>query len=126
MPEIRHTQRDASPEIESATILIPDDADWGTGTFTTIFTPELFKTIRGGGSVSSVMLNAPSFEITLTVNTNGDVVAGLGRPDEPNPSDQIVFVLPLIPRAKHEVHVSFINWNVTGIFLNGNLLPTKS
>ncbi len=72
------------------------------------------------------MVNPPSFEIMLTVNANRTVVAGLGRPDEANPADQMIFELPFIPRAKHEIQVSFINWNVTGIFLNGNLLPTKS
>jgi len=31
MPEIRHQQPNASPEIELGEIHIPDDQDWGTG-----------------------------------------------------------------------------------------------
>ena len=125
MPEIRHTQTNGNPEIKSATIHIPDDADLGTGTFTTIFVPEAFK----GKSVNSTMLNNEVlFEITLTVNSNGAVVAGLGRPDEPHPSDQIIFELPsgIQYADKHEIRVSFIHWNVTGIFLDGTLLSNKS
>ena len=127
MPEIRHQQPNASPEIELGEIHIPDDADWGIGSFTTVLAPNALKTRK---VISSIMLNPPAFQISMTVNPNGDVMVGLGRADESQPSDQRTFLFPDTPRAikfsdKHEIRVSFIRWNITSAFLDGNLLAAK-
>lgn len=127
MPEIKHQQAGGSPEVESGTIHIPDDGDWGTGTFTTVLAPNALKARK---VISSIMLNAPAFQVSASLNPNGDVVVLLGKADGSDPTDRQVFLLPRTARAirladKHELRVSFIQWNITGAFLNGVLLDTK-
>ena len=127
MPEINHQQLGDSPEIESGAIHIPDDSDFGTGTFTTVLAPDA---LRARKVISSIMLFPPAFQVSVTVNPNGDVVVWLGRADEPQPADQRVFEFPDTPRAvklaeKHEIRVSFIRWNITSAFLDDALLSAK-
>ena len=74
MPAIKHQQRNACPEISLGEIHIPDDADLGTGTFTNTFSPRALPPTK---VISSIMINAPSFQVAATVNPNSEItVAG--------------------------------------------------
>ena len=89
MPEIRHQQPGGSPEISRAEIQIPDDSDLGTGTFTTAFKSKAFSS---GKDRSSIMMNAPGFQVSATVNSNGELVVLLGKAQQPE--HKMTFVLP--------------------------------
>ena len=108
MPEIKHQQLDASPEILSAEIHIPDDKDLGTGTFTINLAP---KALTPAKVISSAMVNRPNFQISVTVNPNGNVAVMLGRT---NPLDSAIFRLPQdVKRGPaHTLTIQFTAWHI--------------
>ncbi len=108
MPEIKHQQLDASPEIWSAEIHIPDDQDFGTGTFTTNFAPKALVPTR---VISSAMVNRPNCQISVTVNPNGKVAVVLGRT---GPLDQAIFRLPQYVKKgpAYTLTIQFAAWHI--------------
>ncbi|TMD43853.1 MAG: hypothetical protein E6I88_00145 [Chloroflexi bacterium] len=65
MAEIKHQQPGGSPEVSGSVIHIPNDADMGTGTFTTEFKSNALPATK---VIMSAIVNAPVFQITATVN----------------------------------------------------------
>ena len=124
MPEIKHQQRNASPEISLAEIHIPDDTDWGAGTFTTKFSP---RALPATSVIASAMINAPRFQIIATVNPNGEVPVQLGRADGTDPLDSAVFLLPtkLRPSKRHTLQIEFASWHIMAASLNHQQLNKK-
>ena len=127
MPAIVLQQKGSTPQISSATIQIPDDKDFGTGTFITVLVPNALK---AGEVITSTMYHLPYFHTTATVNPNGDVAVLLARADGSSPPNQRTFLLPRTPRAKnvseeHELSISFVDWNITSASLDGDLLEAK-
>jgi hypothetical protein len=116
MPEIKHQQLGASPQIEVGEIHIPDDADMGTGTFTTVYKA---RALRSNDAVTSIMLKAPEFQISVTVNRNGDVPVLLGRTDS-EPASRITYRLPqYVSDAKHTIRVDFVKWHIMSATYDG-------
>jgi hypothetical protein len=123
VPEIRHQQPGASPEISLAEIHIPDDSDWGTGTFTTVLTPSALLSTK---HISSLMLNAPHFQISVTINPNRNIPILIGKADGSDPMHRVTYVLPHgvdLREAKWLV-VHFAGWRIMGASLDGAHLST--
>ena len=112
MAELRLEIPSSSPEITKAEVYFPDDADLGTGTFTTTFEPNVFPPSK---VIMSIALNVPAFQMSTTVNPNRDLVVLLGRADGSDPMAQKSFDMPeRIPRnVPHSVGVSFSGWQIT-------------
>ncbi len=120
LPEIRRQLLDPSPEIESGEIQIPDDQDWGTGTFITVLKPNALPSNKG---IASVIVEAPQFQVSLTVNPNKEVHAALGKVNSfPFPT---TFQLPdnIVVSSPHTLIVAFKDWRVLSLTLDGDLLP---
>lgn len=124
MPEIRHRQQNAAPEIDYAEIHIPDDTDWGTGSFTTVFKPNSLTATK---TIASIMFNAPRFQMSVTVNPNREVLVALGPADGSDPRSAETFTLTPIAdvSAIHTLAARFRNWQVTGLELDGVVLPRR-
>ena len=124
MPEIRHRQRNAAPEIDYAEIHIPDDTDWGTGSFTIVFKPDALAATK---AIASIILNAPRFQLSVTVNPNMEVPVALGRADGSDPSSTETFTLTPIAdvSAIHTLVARFRDWRVIGLALDGVVLPRR-
>jgi len=122
MPEIRHRQDDANPEIDYAEIHIPNDTDWGTGSFTTVYKP---NALTSTNTIASIMLNAPRFQISVTVNTNREVPVAVGSADGPR-SAEIFTLTPIADvSAIHTLVARFRNWQVIALELDGVVLPRR-
>jgi len=121
VPEIKHQQLGGSPWILSAEIHIPNDSDLGTGTFTTAFKAKAFSS---GSDIASIMMNLPAFQISATVNANGDIPVLIGRAE---PQHQLMFVLPkgLDPAPPHTLRVEFTKWRIVAASIDGKQLAQK-
>jgi hypothetical protein len=120
VPEIKHQQLDPSPETSSSEIHIPDDADMGTGTFTVVFKPRVLPASK---VIASAIVYAPTFQLTATVNPNGEIPVLLGDTNSP-PKHRLVVRLPgsvYRPHA-HTLKVAFANWQITAVTLDGQPL----
>ncbi len=125
MPEIKHRQENASPEIEYAEIYIPDDRVLGTGSFKTVIKP-------GGLSkkkvVSSIMINVPAFQISINFNPpTREIPVLLGFANGSDPISRKVYLFPenMSVSDSHEFEVTFKNWGITGLFMDKVSLGLK-
>ena len=118
MGEQKHRQVGGGPGIEFAEILLPDDADWGSGSYTTIFAA---KALPAKKAMMSAMINLPRFQITVSVNVNGIVTILLG---DTNPKDRAQLQLPWgLERSRtHSLQIQFEGWTVVGALLDGKAL----
>ncbi|MCJ7744059.1 MAG: hypothetical protein MUO99_05815 [Dehalococcoidales bacterium] len=92
MSEIRHRQEKPSPEIDYAEIYIPDDRHLGTGLFKTVTKPGALST---GQAVSSLMINVPTFQISLNLNPlTKEIPVLLGFADNRDPISRKVYFFP--------------------------------
>ena len=124
MPEIRHQVPGSAPGVQFAEIHIPNDEDWGTGTFTTIFAPDAFSS---GHVVASVMFNLPTFGISVTVNPNRYIPVLLGRADGSPPTARKTFVLSVAFDAsmRHICMAAFGDWQVLDLTMDDAPLAEK-
>ena len=102
-------------EVDRAEIHIPDDADLGTGTFTTFLTPRALLTHYG---IHSHMANGSAFHIVVNVDPDHQVAVILGQVE---PRDKGAFMLPdaVDFRLAHALTVTFAAWKITGASLGG-------
>lgn len=126
MPEIKHRQENASPEIEYAEIHIPDDRVLGTGSFKTVIKP-------GGLSkekvVSSIMINVPVFQISVNLNpSTGEIPVLLGLADDSAPISSRTFIIPddVDFSDKHEFEATFKSWRVVKLCMDGAPLSSPT
>jgi hypothetical protein len=124
VPPIKVQQPGKAPEIASAEIQIPDDADLGTGSFSTSFKRGASWTTK---SFMSVMMNPPAFQITATTNPNREVPVLLGRADGSDPMSRVVFILPasIDESAPHVLRVDFSRWRIVSASFDGAPLTTQ-
>ena len=123
MPEIKRRQVSASPEIEYAEIHIPDDRHLGTGRFTTVTKP---SALSSGKAVSSIMFNPPLFQISLNLNpSTGEIPVLLGAANGSDPTSRKVFLFQeqVSLADSHEFKVTFEDWQITGLYIDGTSLP---
>lgn len=123
MAEIRHQQPKGAPGISFAEIHMPDDNDWGTGSFTTVFEPAALKKHK---AIASIMINAPRFQISATANANGEIPVLLGRADGSGPVDKQIFVLPenFDALPAHTLKIEFIKWRILAAYLDDTPLTS--
>ena len=123
MAEIRRQQPKGAPGISFAEIHMPDDKDWGTGTFTTVFEPAALKKHK---AIGSIMINPPRFQISATINANGRIPVLLGRADGSHAVDKKLFVLPkdfdVLP--SHTLKIEFVKWRIVVAHLDDTPLTS--
>ncbi len=124
MPAIKHRQPNASPEVEYGEINIPDDKNLGTGTFTTLLKP---NALLGTKTISSIMINAPRFQISVNINPGTkEIPVLLGRADADHISGKIFLLSANIdPTVSHTFVAAFENGQVLGLELDGTPLKVK-
>ena len=118
-----HRQVSASPEIEYAEIHVPDDRHLGTGNFTTVTKP---SALSSGKAVSSIMFNPPLFQISLNLNpSTGEIPVLLGAANGSDPTSRKVFFFQeqVSLADSHEFKVTFEDWQITGLYVDGTSLP---
>ncbi len=123
MPEIRHRQANPSPEIDYAEIHIPDDRHLGTGNFITVTKPSALST---GKAVSSIIFNPPVFQISLNLNPSTrqiPVLLGLANGSAPTSGKTYLFPGNVSTLDSHEFKVTFEDWQITALYMDGTLLP---
>ena len=125
MPEIKHQQPNASPEVSMSEIHIPDDSDLGTGTFTINFVPNSLPPTE---VISSLIVNPPAFQISATLNPNLDVPALIGKADGSEPTHKVTFRLPdnISKDNEHTLIIRFAGWRILAATLDGIQLQTGS
>ena len=119
MPEIRHQQLSSAPEILSSEIHIPDDSDWGTGTFTTNFSPSSLPPKR---AIVASMINSPRFQITATLNANRDMPVLIGSADEPRNKAMLLLPDHIKQSVGHQLVIQFSAWQIRSATFDGKTL----
>jgi len=122
VPPIVHQQLNPSPEITSSEIQIPDDQDWGTGTFTVVLKPTWLPHTN---VIAAAIINAPRFQLTATFNPNGELPVLLGSAEAPR--SRVTFVVPPVKqRRPHVLRIEFAAWQVFAAFLDDVPLKTAA
>ncbi len=119
MAEIKHREDNPIPGVDYSEIHIPDEHDLGTGKFTTMV-PE--KTFSKMNPVISNVMHDPYFLLIISINLGIDqVTAVLGKTHDEPPISRKVFNIPKDFNVEdaHEFTVSFKEWDVTEMKLNG-------
>jgi hypothetical protein len=120
--EIKHQQSSASSGISLMEIHIPDDGDAGTGTFTVTLRP---VSVPPDKMIPAIVTRHPIFEISVNLFPEGDLSVLLGKFDGSEPMEVAAFALPNKPKAVHTVKVTFNQWHVLGVLLDGLPLMRK-
>lgn len=125
MADIKHRQHGGAPGIEYAEIYIPDDKLLGNGIFTTVLKPDALTKNK---PIISIMINVPIFQISVNINPGTkEIPVLLGKADGTEPLSKKLFLIPETLRTTktNKLVVKFINWEITGLTLNGVDLPQK-
>ena len=119
MAEIKHREDNPIPGVDYSEIRIPDEHDLGTGEFTTML-PK--KALSKMNPIISNVMNDPYFMLIISINLGIDqVTAVLGKTHDEPPISRKVFNIPKDFNVEdaHEFTVSFKEWDVTEMKLNG-------
>ncbi len=122
MAEIKSREEEPLPGITCSEIHIPDENILGTGTFITVLEEGAFG--KKNPIISSVM-NEPVFVLILSMNIAIEsATAMIGKSQNTPPLDRKVFNIPkdIDGKGVLSFNVSFNDWEITGIDLNGNSL----
>ena len=123
MGEIRYRQPTPQKGIEYGEIHIPDDQDFGTGTFAMEIQAGAMTPTKGS---AYLMVNAPRFQISVNVDTKAKRInAAVGGAAGQDPSDLRIYAFP--PKTDltlaNVITVQFGGWKITQLNLNGQVLP---
>jgi hypothetical protein len=118
MGEIRHKQVGGGGGIEYVEIVMPDERDWGTGSYVTVFRP---KPMASKEVVMSALVNLPRFQVTASINPDGLVAVLLG---DSQPKDRVRLQLPQeMSRGKlHSLQIDFASWRVVNVLFDSQAL----
>ncbi|UCH81381.1 MAG: hypothetical protein JSW20_01895 [Nitrospiraceae bacterium] len=122
MAEIRSREQEPVPGITYSEIHIPDESILGTGTFITVLEEGAFG--KKNPIISSVM-NEPVFVLILSLNIAiASATAMIGKSQNTPPLDRKVFNIPknIDSTGVLSFEVSFKDWDIIGIDLNGKKL----
>ena len=122
MAEIKSREEGPVPGISYSEIHIPDEKSLGTGTFMNVLEEGAFG--KKNPIISSIM-NEPVFVLIISMNIAIEsVTAMIGKSQNTPALDRKVFKIPLDVDTKSilSFKVSFDDWDITGIELNGNKL----
>jgi hypothetical protein len=130
MSAIKNRRNNPITELAYQEIDIPNDRDLGTGAFRfqakkdTMTPPER----PGPKAISAAVINPPRFQISAAINPGTkEIPVLLGRADGTNPLSSVVFLMPAqfdIAQV-HDFEVSFSNWQVTAMTMDGQNLSRK-
>jgi len=123
--EIKSREEEPLPGITYSEIHIPDENNLGTGTFVTVLEEGAFG--KKNPIISSIM-NEPEFVLILSMNAAIEsATAMIGKSQNTQPLDRKVFKFPADMDTKIVLSfkVSFDNWNISGIEVNGNKLAAS-
>ena len=127
MSEIKSREDGPVPGVEYSEINIPDDNKMGTGSFSTVLEPKAMKKIN---PIISSIQNEPVFLMIVSINLAIEqATAMIGKSHNTPPLDRKVFNIPKdIDLLKaNDFSVSFSDWDVQGMTLNGiSLKPAES
>ncbi|MEN8264948.1 MAG: hypothetical protein ABFR82_15970 [Nitrospirota bacterium] len=119
MAELKHREDNPIPGVDYSEIRIPDEKYLGTGEFTTMVPKKALSKIN---PIISNVMNDPYFLLIVSINLGIDqVTAVLGKTHDEPPISRKVFNIPKDFDVKdaHDFTVSFKEWDVTGMTLNG-------
>ena len=122
MAEIKSREEEPIPGITYSEIHIPDENSLGTGTFITVLEEGAFG--KKNPIISSIM-NEPEFVLILSMNVAIEsATAMIGKSQNTQPLDRKVFKIPTEVDTKEVLRfkVSFDDWDIKGIEINGNKL----
>ena len=122
MSEIKSREDGPVPGVQYSEINIPDDKEMGTGSFTTVLEPKAMKKIN---PIISSIENEPVFLMIVSINIAIEqATAMIGKSHNTPPLDRKVFNIPqgIDLLQANDFSVSFDDWDVTGMRLNGNNL----
>ncbi|MCX2741993.1 hypothetical protein [Pontibacter anaerobius] len=117
MGKVNFRQESPQAGIKYSIINIPDDSNLGTGSFTTVYEK---AAVAKNEAIGSMMVNAPAFQISVTINpATKEVPALLGRADGAN-LNRKAFKLPVDLASKGDcaVVVDFEDWTIKSMTLN--------
>jgi hypothetical protein len=129
MPEARLQRMGICPEIAFEEVRFPDDADFGTGTFTAVLSPRALlspKVIFAVGAVNRPTADRRIFQISATIYPNRDIPVLLEKDDLP--VHQVIFQMPHWPdlRVAQTLTVEFSAWRIVGAAMGGQALSAGS
>lgn len=122
MPEIKSREDGPVPGIDSSEIHIPDDSDFGTGTFRTVLKEDILGKIN---PIISSIDNEPEFLMLVTVNSAiEEINVMLGKSEKEKPLSRVIFKMPkdIDSKAAHTIDAHFSGWKVTEVVLDGEKL----
>jgi hypothetical protein len=122
MPEIKSREEGPVPGVKYSEIHIPDEKVLGTGSFTTVLDPAALKKIN---PIISSIQNEPEFIMVVSINIAIEqITAMIGKSYNSPPLDRRVFTIPtgIDLLKENDFTVSFDDWDIQGIKLNGNNL----
>lgn len=120
MKEIKSREANPIPGVEYSEIHIPDEHNLGTGEFVTMLEPKALSKIN---PIISNVMNEPYFLLIVSINLGIDeVTAVLGKTHDEPPISRKVFTIPKEINVKdaHDFSVSFKEWEIKGMKLNGD------
>jgi len=124
MSEIKSREDGPVPGVAYSEVHIPDDKKLGTGSFTTVLEPTALKKIN---PIISSIQNEPVFLMIVSINIAIEqATAMIGKSHNTPPLDRRVFTIPkgIDLMQVNDFSVSFSDWDITGMKLNGNNLQT--
>src|SRR5438093_8596900 len=120
MPEMRHRQPNPAPGLAFTEIMLPDETDVSTGTYTI----GIKRGVLGGkDKIVAAAINAPRFQVELSIDPQtGVITAAVGPTNAPVTKREIELPDGLDRKAAHTLEVRFKNWSVTEVLLGGQKL----
>jgi hypothetical protein len=122
--EIKSREEEPLPGITYSEIHIPDETSLGTGTFITVLEEGAFG--KKNPIISSIM-KEPEFVLILSMNIAIEsATAMIGKSQNTPALDRKVFKIPADVDTREVISfkISFDDWDITGIELNGNKLES--
>ncbi len=122
MAEIKSRSDKPVPGIDYSELFIPDEQNLGTGTFKTVLESDAMKK---NNPIISTIVNEPVFKLFVNINLAIDeITVLLGKADKSPPISRDIFEIPKSFKADgvHKFNVTFKEWKVTSLELNGNSL----
>ncbi len=128
MAEIKSREQTPIAGIEYSEIIIPDEKELGTGTFTTVLKPDAMAKIS---PIISTIINEPVFKLMVNILfAEKEVTVLLGKADKSPPLAREVFQLPEGIELSKVIRfdVIFGEWKIKGLEMDGknlDMVPVK-
>ncbi len=118
MAGIKNRENNPVPGIDYSEIIIPDEQNLGTGTFTTVLEPDAL--VKVSPIVSSIV-NKPVFKLLVNIHlASKEITALLGKADNSPALSREVFKMPekLDLSHSHSFTVIFKDWKIKDLKMN--------